>query len=177
MVPLNRTFSKLHDILQTAFGWKDSHLHEFYIFEEVSASGLEHDHDDWLKPMLKLVCDEEAFAYPDEMEMKLETGIKISEYVPTYRGLRYTYDFGDNWEHDIKVEKIIDNYDVNHPLCLAGVGNTPPEDVGGEYGYEEFLKILGNPKHPEHKHMTQWGAMHGYKDFDIEMVNRILRNK
>ncbi len=177
IVPLNWTFPKLHEILQTVFGWKDCHLHEFYIFDEVPSTGMELYHDDGLKPIMNLVCDEEAFAYPGKTEMKLEKDVKLSEFIPAYRRLRYTYDFGDNWEHDIEVEEVFDDYEVNHPICLAGEGNTPPEDVGGEYGFEEFLEILSNPKHPEHKHMTAWGEMKGYKDIDLEMVNRILKNK
>ncbi|WP_216628807.1 plasmid pRiA4b ORF-3 family protein [Neobacillus dielmonensis] len=176
MVPLYGTFANLHEILQTAFGWKDNHLHEFYIFEEVPASGLGGNHNLWLKPIINLVCDEKAFAYPKEIERKLEKDVKLSDWIPAYRRFRYTYDFSDNWEHELEVEKVID-YKVNTPICLSGEGNIPPEDVGGEFGFEEFLAILGNPTHPEHKHMKQWGIMQGYKDFDLERVNRILKNR
>lgn len=161
-VPLNMTFTKLHKVLQDAFGWRDYHLHEFYIYKEY-------------KPVINLVCDEEAFAYPNDVPMKLEGNIKLSEYIPEHKRIKYNYDFGDNWQHYIEVEKIIDDYDSNYPVCLEGEGNTPPEDVGGEPGYEEFLQIMADKKHPEHNNMTAWGAGQGYKDFDIEMVNRRLK--
>lgn len=165
VVPVNRTFQDLHDILQSTFGWRNDHLHEFVIFENKG------------EPIVHLVCEVEAFAYPKETEMKLETDVKIAEYIPKYKKIRYTYDFGDDWQHDIEVEKIIDDYHVNHPTCLEGEGNTPPEDVGGEYGYKEFLSILADPQHPDYNHMVKWGIMQGYGDFDIGMINGILKNR
>jgi hypothetical protein len=182
VVPVTRTFPELHDILQSAFGWRNCHLHEFVIFEN-KPSGHDitindsSDHEKEYNPIMNLVCDEEAFAYPKETEMKPETGIKLSEYIPTYKKLKYNYDFGDDWQHDIEVERIIDDYNANYPICLEGEGNTPPEDVGGSYGYEEFLAILADPKHLDYKHMVNWGNVQGYEEFDIVRVNRILKNR
>lgn len=182
VVPVNRTFNKLHDILQAAFGWQDSHLHEFYIYDEAtSGHELSINHSAYYgvghKPIMNLVCDEEAFAYPNEIEMKLETDINLSDYIPAYKTLKYNYDFGDNWQHNIEVESMIDDYDVNYPVCLEGEGNTPPEDVGGTQGYEDYLEIIADPEHPDYKHMVEWGKMQRYEDFDIEKVNRILKNR
>ncbi|HZH60276.1 MAG TPA: plasmid pRiA4b ORF-3 family protein [Metabacillus sp.] len=168
VVPINHSFEELHDILQTTFGWKNHHLHEFVIYEE---------NDSEYHPIMNLVCDIEAFAYPKKTEMRLETDVKISEYIPTYKKIKYTYDFGDNWQHDIEVEEIIGDYHVNYPTCLEGEGNTPPEDVGGIYGYKEFLSILANPQHPDYNQMVRWGRMQGYKNFDIVMINGILKNR
>lgn len=61
--------------------------------------------------------------------------------------MMYTYDLGDNWEHEIVLEKVIDDYDANHPICL-----------GGESGYEEFLKIMADPTHTEYEHMIRWST-------------------
>lgn len=105
--------------------------------------------------------------------MKYEIGIRISEYIPC--NIKYNYDFGDNWQHYIEVEKIIDNYDKNYSICIDWEGNTPPEDVGGEDGYEEFLEIIGNKNDPEHEGMVNWGKYQGYEDFDIELTNMRLK--
>ncbi|WNS75133.1 plasmid pRiA4b ORF-3 family protein [Bacillus sp. DTU_2020_1000418_1_SI_GHA_SEK_038] len=181
LVPINKTFNNLHDILQAAFGWRNYHLHEFYIYNsETSGHVLSKNHSAYhqegYKPVINLVCNEEAFAYPNEVDMKLDTDIELSEYIPAYKSLKYNYDFGDNWQHDVEVEKVIDNYHANYPVCLKGEGNTPPEDVGGNYGFEEFLKILADPLHPDHKYMVEWGRIQGYKNFDIEGVNRLLKD-
>ncbi len=163
IVPLNITFKKLHDILQIVFDWQDYHLNDFYIL-------------DGDKPVLNLVCSDDAFEYPNDIPMIMESGVRLSEYIPKYNSIKYVYDFGDNWEHYIKVEKIIEDYTQNYPVCLSGVGNALPEDVGGEGGYDEFLEAISNPDHPEHKNMICWGKMQGYKDFDIELVNRRLKH-
>jgi len=76
---------------------------------------------------------------------------------------------GDYWEHYIEVEKIIENHTQNYPTCLLGVGNAPPEDVGGIGGYAEFLEAINDPDHLEHKSMIDWGKMQRYRDFDIEL--------
>ncbi|SEN88599.1 pRiA4b ORF-3-like protein [Mesobacillus persicus] len=177
VVPLNRTFPHLHDILQFAFDWEDSHLHEFTFYEGGKPGGHSSSPHQSLghKPVLTLVCTDEAFNYPVHHERILEMGVKLSEYLPAYQRLTYTYDLGDDWKHEIEVEKTIEEYDAPHPICLEGEGNTPPEDVGGSGGYEEFLKILADPNHPDYQHMRHWGRMQGYKEFDIEQVNRFLK--
>lgn len=165
VVPINRTFENLHDILQTAFGWNNYHFHEFYIYDKATSD----------KPIVNLVCDEEAFGFPSEIEMRLEKGIPLSEFIPLYKNLMYRYDFGDDWQHDIEVEQIIEDYDTPYSTCLDGEGKTPPEDVGGKYGYAAFLATIENPDHPDYKHMADWARMQGYREFDIEKVNRMLK--
>jgi len=167
VVPVNQTFNQLHQIIQTAFGWQDYHLHDFYVYGKAVTG----DHEKIRKPIIHLVCDEEAFSYQGQVNMKHEKGVKLSVYIPVCEKLTYNYDFGDDWNHDIEVESMIENYDFNYPVCLEGEGITPPEDVGGEYGYEEFLKILANPAHPEYEHMVEWGRMQHYQDFAIDYIN------
>ncbi|TGA98318.1 plasmid pRiA4b ORF-3 family protein [Sporolactobacillus shoreae] len=162
IVPIEITFEQLHDVLQTVFDWKESHLHDFYIL-------------DGKRPVANVVCSDDAFDYPNEVPMFMETECKLSDYVPKYSRIKYTYDFGDNWEHEIEIEKLDEHYSKNYPVCLDGVGNAPPEDVGGPYGYDEFLSAISDPKHPEHEDMIQWGSMQGYRDFNIEGVNRQLK--
>lgn len=183
IVPLHRTFQQLHDIVQVAFSWQDYHLHEFYICDQTKPgkiTSINHPSftKEGYKPIVNLVCDEEAFAYPvDDVEMRMETGIKLSEYIPKSKVLRYNYDFGDNWRHRMDVLRVIDNYKLNHPVCLAGDGKAPPEDVGGEGGYEEFLRIIENPEDPDFVHMERWVIGQGFEEFDMERMNHMLKEK
>ena len=178
VVPVNRTFSQLHKILQMAFGWKDYHLHEFYLYDH-KTSGCElssnHSgfHKEGYKPIVKLVCDKEALEYENDIPMKLDCDIKLSEYISAK--VKYNYDFGDSWQHYIDVVKVLPDFDHNYPICIGGEGSTPPEDVGGEQGYEEFLEVIANRNHPEYEDTVKWGKGQDYKEFDIETVNRLLK--
>ena len=88
----------------------------------------------------------------------------------------YVYDFGDDWEHEIVVEKVIaGNAGSERPLCLAGRQQRPPEDWGGPCGYQQFLEAIGDPAHEEHQAMLE--RVDGSFDpelFDLEVVNRAL---
>lgn len=145
VVPLNKNFLYLHKVLQVAFDWSQSHLHEFYIDSQNS-------------------------------EIKPAMDSELEEYFTTYHHMKYIYDFGDHWEHDIEVEKIVDDHPFNYAICIDGSGSTPPEDVGGIGGYEAFLEIMADPSHPEHRDMAHWGRMQGYREFDLDQINRALDN-
>ena len=179
VVPVNRTFNQLHKILQMAFGWKDYHLHEFYLYDhETSGYELSSNHSGFhkegYKPIVNLVCDKEALEYESDIPMKLDCDIKLSESIQAK--IKYNYDFGDSWQHYVNIVKVLPDFDHNYPVCIGGKGSTPPEDVGGEQGYEEFLETIANQSHPEYEGTVKWGQGQGYKEFDMETVNRLLKN-
>ncbi|WP_249872398.1 plasmid pRiA4b ORF-3 family protein [Oceanobacillus saliphilus] len=182
-VPLRFTFHQLHRTLQIAFDWEDYHLHEFYIYDDQTTdatdSGWSTNYPSFghekKKLILNLVSQEETLDYKNDIPVKLEKGIQLSTYLPTYKHMDYVYDFGDDWLHRIEVEAVIDDYDKNYPICMEGEGNTPPEDVGGIHGYERYLNILADPEHPEHRHMLEWGKGQSKEKFDLEKVNRLLK--
>jgi hypothetical protein len=161
IVPADITFRKLHFVIQDAFGWLSYHLYEFDI--------LKGD-----KPVALIVCDEEGMEYAD-CPASMDNKTKLAKYLPKHKQIGYVYDMGDDWMHYIELEKAIDNYDKNYPTCVEGKGNCPPEDVGGEDGYEEFLEAIGDPKNPEHENMLEWGEGQEYRNFDIKEVNRRLK--
>ncbi len=121
-VRADTTFAMLHQIIQAAFGWTDTHLHNFeYEGEKIGVPDPEWDND----------CADEAETTLDEVLLGPKDRV------------RYTYDFGDNWEHDIVLEKVIKpDAGDGRPVLLTGKGASPPEDCGGPWGYAE-LKDAG----------------------------------
>jgi hypothetical protein len=156
-VPGNFTLDRLHLVLQAAMGWENYHLYQFII------GGIDYSEpspDDW-------------------REMKDVHSVTLSQVVPA-AGSRfmYEYDFGDGWEHDVKVGKILSpEPKVRYPMCIAGERACPPEDCGGVWGYEELLEIIQDPNHEEHEDMIDWlGGEFDPEAFDLEAVNRELRS-
>ncbi len=147
---------KLHDILQVAMGWHDCHLHEF------EASGNSYG-----------VPDPE-FGSEDMID---ERKVKLSELLTTEKQrLIYTYDFGDYWQHEILLEKVL--VADSAPLfaqCLAGKRAAPPEDCGGIGGYAELIRTASDPKHPDHDDLIEWLPEDFDPDsFSPELVNEVL---
>jgi hypothetical protein len=157
LVPETVTLAKLHGILQWTMGWTNSHLHEYEIARRRYGTP---DHE-W--PEIEPVSDERRV----RLQPLLEAGV---------RRFTYLYDFGDHWEHLVKVEDLVPPRDRLPPIvCLAGENACPPDDVGGVPGYAEFLAALADPKHEEHTSMREWiGYPFDPTAFDLVAVNRVL---
>lgn len=165
IIPSNITFHKFHKIIQAAFGWQSYHLFNFDFKDFVV-----HIPDPTWAPA-------ELYGVPEKNAKRL----KIDEFMKEGAGFIYTYDFGDNWEHKIIVEKTMDaKKGLHYPMCLVGERHRPPEDVGGTGGYEMFLEAINDPKHPEYDDMLVWAEKDtGGRKFDpeyfyINEVNRLL---
>jgi hypothetical protein len=80
------------------------------------------------------------------------------------------YDFCGNWFHHVTVEKVLDaDPGTRYPTCSAGRRGLPPEDVGGPWGYRDFLQALADPKHEEHEQYSEWigGGSFDSNAFDL----------
>jgi hypothetical protein len=90
----------------------------------------------------------------------------------------YLYDFGDGWDHRIKVEKKLPSGACTQvPYCIDGANACPPEDIGGAPGYAEFLDAMTDPSHPDHDDMLEWhGDSFGPTVFEWERVNQWLKD-
>lgn len=140
LVPSDLLLSDLHIIIQITIGWTNSHLHQFikdrtYYMERMA------DDDLW-----------------DEMENVDYSKVKISDLLKKEKDkMIYVYDFGDNWQHNIILEKIENKgVDKKIPICLTGKNNCPPEDCGGIWGYYNMLGILKHPDHEEYEDYVEW---------------------
>ncbi|MBI1788907.1 MAG: plasmid pRiA4b ORF-3 family protein [Acidobacteria bacterium] len=143
--------SMLHEVIQTLFGWTDTHLHLFQIGTT-------------------------SFGQPDDFDEVVtgEDGITLAQALgKRVRRFSYVYDFGNHWVHDIDVEKVLTDSGGERLLCLAGRRHRPPEDCGGPRGYAEFLAAWRNPRHPEHVRERPGGSFDP-EEFDIAAVTRSL---
>jgi hypothetical protein len=152
------TLLDLHSILQAVFSWQDYHLHEFTINHITYGDPANNEFGD--HPIL------------DEAEHELNS-------LGLTKGSRFTYvyDFGDNWEHLLVVEKIIPlEKGTKLPRCIDGKRACPPEDVGGIGGYEEFLNILKDSQNEEYESTLLWaGGTFDSNAFDLNTANERLQ--
>ena len=161
-VPGNANLGWLHAVLQVAVGWTNSHLHQFKVGGAFYSDPRHH------------------FAeYEGDPEILDESKFTLQELAPRAKdSFGYEYDFGDSWEHEITVEKILtpDAKAATAALCLDGARACPPEDCGGIWGYANLLKILKDRKPPEHKDMKEWvGGSFNSEAFDVAKTNLWLR--
>ena len=143
-VPADISLARLHRIIQIAFAWDDSHLHVFQ-----TPYG--------------------EFGIPDaELGHRAEAPVTLEQVAPTVRSaIRYTYDFGDDWEHDVVVEKVLDrDSTISYPRCTGGRRAAPPEDCGGIWGYAELAQAVTDPTHPGHEDRLEWLGLGDAADFD-----------
>lgn len=158
VVPANITLPRLHRALQVAMGWKDYHLHEF----EFGGTRYGVPDEDW--PIEGLREEEDARLGELLRESRLDR-------------FTYTYDYGDDWMHDVTVEAIEPNTEsVRGVVCLGGANACPPEDVGGPPGYLDLLEALRDPAHEQHREMVGWIGREGFDPaaFDVGLANALL---
>ena len=156
-VPGNIELATLHHVIQTVMGWQDYHLHAFTFHGE--------------------------HYYPDretaqELDGSAIGRLRLNQLIQREKlRFRYEYDFGDGWEHDILIEKIQPPEPGQiYPRCLAGKRACPPEDVGGPWGYEDFLQAIADPEDDEHESWLEWvGGAFDPEAFDVAEVDAALR--
>jgi hypothetical protein len=158
----NITLGQLHWIIQLAMGWTNSHLHSFEVgkyplYTRYGAImpdlGFEDDTKDEEKTVLNQIVQGEKFKF------------------------FYVYDFGDNWEHEILVEKILPiDPQVKYPICIKSKRACPPDDCGGVWGYIDLIDIIQDPEHPDHESMLEWvGGSFDPEACDLKAINEQLQ--
>lgn len=157
LIPADTSLADLHAVIQAAFAWTDAHLHVF-----------ETPYGDfgYADPDLGHLAEQ-----PVEFEQVL-THVKDK--------IRYTYDFGDDWTHEILLEKVLSrDPTLLYPRCTGGRRAAPPEDCGGVWGYAQLVDILAHPRHPEHEDRLEWLGLETATQFDpaafdADEINRAL---
>ena len=152
-------FFDLHYIIQAVMGWENDHLYQFIVEKN------------------RYIGDPEMLESDDIMD---DGKTKLSDiFNEPKTKIIYEYDFGDGWEHELVLEKILEKDPKQHyPVCLAGKLNCPPEDCGGIYGFNNMMQILKDEKHPNHEGIKEWiGENYNPDFFDLETVNEFLKGQ
>ena len=152
---------RLHDFVQTAMGWTNSHLHCFKIGDK-----------EYTDP--RLIDDE----FDDQGQISYAR-VRISDLVAEYGSklqFGYLYDYGDGWQHTIQLEKVTDAEPrVHYPRCIGGERACPPEDIGGVWGFAEFVEAIEDPKHEQHEEYLEWCGPYDPNDFDPAQATRQMK--
>lgn len=154
-VPLTSTLKAVHDVIQAVMLFEDYHL-------------------------FQLEVGDRRYGYPDPDwgdEMRNVRNARLGAILA--RGetrFTYTYDFGDDWRHSVVVEDVVAaNPIIGYPRFIDGARRAPPEDVGGLYGFEEFLDAMADPKHPEHHSVMTWyGRLFDPTDIGLDAITARL---
>lgn len=154
------TFLDLHTIIQDVMGWYNYHLHQYFV------NGLN-------------IADQFSIDESGYGDAPTETTWVADHVNREGQKFTYEYDFGDSWEHELLLEKILEpEPDVSYPRCLKGKRACPPEDCGGIWGYEELLETIKEPQNPGYEEMMEWlGEDFDPEHFDLEEVNEILSGR
>jgi hypothetical protein len=151
------TLGQLHEVLQVVMDWGSCHLYQFIVNGKYFGEATNDDLD---------------------LEVEDEDGIRLTDIFTSKDPLRivYEYDFGDGWQHEIILEKILEpEPNVAYPRCIDGARACPPEDVGGILGYAEFLEAINDPNDAEHDEKLEWvGGEFDPEKFSVDEVNKEL---
>lgn len=154
LVPEQMFLNDLHHIIQIVMGWENCHLYEFT--HSGNKYGMMID-DGWGDPVI------------DAKTVKIDSILSVKG-----DEVEYLYDFGDSWSHIIRLVEITKGDKL--PVCLKGKRACPPEDIGGIYGYMEFLETISDPEDPQYEDMIEWvGGEFDPEKFDLNGVNNILK--
>ena len=153
------SLGKLHDVIQGSFDWEDCHLHCF---------------ETPIGPFTSSMFDEFLADNPeigDSSKMLLQ-GVfpRVSSKIV------YEYDFGDGWEHVIKLEKKLPpEPGAKYPVVTGGARHAPIEDCGGPFGYMDLAGIMKNgPKDEDEREMLEWSGKFDPEEFDLARCNKRL---
>jgi hypothetical protein len=158
LVPADISLADLHDVVQVAFGWDDGHMHVFETpYGDFGRAGRGLGH-------------------------RAEAPVTLEQVAPRAKDkIRYIYDFGDDWQHEILVEKVLERDPATSvlPLCTGGRRAAPPEDCGGIWGYAELMELVADPRNPDHQERLDWLGLDDASQFDpaafdVDEVNRAL---
>lgn len=167
ILPAGATFNRLHETIQYVTNFQSEVYPYHYFGVEIEDNFITNN---------EVILDEYKGKKYVGRTVKQPTRIKIDSFLEKHGQFIYNYDFGDDWRICVKLEETVEDYYFGYPTLLEGEGTAPPEDVGGPPGYEEFLKILQDPTHPDYLKTYAWAEEQLYLPIDMEEINEHLKN-
>jgi hypothetical protein len=180
------TLEQLHSAFQHAFGWTNSHLHQFH----------EKDGTRYATPSPREFDFDLGGGTPTIDDRKV---LLADVFDRPKKTIAYEYDFGDSWIHAVQFEKMVESETVEYPgetfiakgkgdfsgmdraaICLAGARSGPPEDCGGLSGYQHILELKAKPPHPtakkdaDDRELLEWLGDWDPDRFELAEVNQLL---
>ena len=152
------TLGDLHKHIQLVMGWENFHMHQFIVEGDRYGMPLADDFD---------------------TETRDESQVRLGDILPAsgkrFR-FRYEYDFGDGWQHEILFEGYPPAEEGQKlPLCVEGERACPPEDIGGPWGYAEYLDALNDSDHDRHGEFMEWSGSFDPEEFSVEKATKAMR--
>jgi hypothetical protein len=161
LVASDITLKRFSGVIKKAMGWYGGHLHAFETEDAIYETREDDDISLGFKPTL-------SEARARLRAVLREPGDKM----------KFDYDFGDGWRHQVLLEKILDPAGLIAPQVVAGANACPPEDCGGPHGYRHMRAVLADPGHPEYAELRDWiGEWFDPKAFDLARTNASLNPK
>lgn len=159
-VSLTTNLRSLHELIQAVMPWESTHLYQFTIGERVYGEP-DPEGAKWGRKVYQ--------ARSMRLGMLIDRG--VTDFL-------YTYDFGDDWQHRIMVEKVAEaDPEIDYPVFADGERRAPPDDVGGPPGFMDFIEAMSNRSHPQHKAMARWhGGPFDANDFGAAEITARVRD-
>jgi len=163
------TFEDLHDAIQDSFGWERDHMWKFH------TAGRDRQ--------VLCVGPAEAFDIDDDDALD-DASLALAEVFFTGKGGRrkchYTYDFGDNWLHEVSWVRKVKRDDAFGRELLGGERAGPLEDWGGPWGYDQLLELISGDQDtddPELAERLEWLSGWDPERFDLQKERRSFDNR
>jgi hypothetical protein len=180
-VPAAFSFTELSAVILAAFGWTNSHLHEFEVGPQ--RIGMPDRHggavpivSDPLDGVLAQVGIDLGLRVSPSLED--EAAVALSDLL--HRGVRsftFIYDFGDDWRHLVTVEELqCAEEGVSYPRLVSGRHACPPEDCGGLPGYEHLIAVLADPGCKEYAELRSWCPSFDPEELDLVAADEAVRH-
>ena len=150
VVPSNITLELLAYVLIDAMGWQHEHLYQFVAKNNVyyvNSFQMKKRANSFMPFFSRVV---ERNSEKTTLEMVLQ---------PKGERMKFEYDFGDSWTHELWVKAARDYAPGEEPAIrlLKGLGACPPEDCGGVWGYAELLELRTKKrKTADDKERLEW---------------------